>query len=362
VRVARISMVALTSAAVAAGAAVLLPETQSPMRIVAVLRSSLDEAPAKTVSAAPPPVVVVAAPGRVEPTTMPLELALSTIGQLKAVYVAAGDEIRRSELLAELDNADQHARVEETEATVALRQAQLEKLMNGARPEERREAAAQLAEAQAGLAYAKSEFNRQMPLAQAGASSRQSLDQTESSLQTAEAKEEEAAAALALLNAPPRVEDVAIAKANLAMARARLAEQQAMLDKTQLRSPIDGIVLRRYLRGGEAVGVTPPTPILEVGDTSRLRVRAEIDQTDIGRVAVGDRAWVTADAYPGRRFGGVVTWLAARVGRKTVHTDDPTDRSDTQVIDALIDLDHGIRLPVGLRVDVAIDTSQAAKN
>jgi HlyD family secretion protein len=352
-------MAVLTSVAVVAGAAMLLPEMQSSARITAVPRSSLDTAPTRTV---PAPASVVAAPGRVEPTTTPFELALSTIGQLKAVYVAAGDKIRRGELLAELDNADQHARVDEAEATVALRQAQLEKLKNGARPEERQEEAARLAEAKAGLAYAKSEFGRQMPLAQAGASSRQSLDQSESSLQTAEAKETVAAAAVALINAPPRLEDVAIDKANLVLARAQLAEQQAMLDKTQLRSPLDGIVLRRYLRGGEAVGVTPPTPILEVGDTSRLRVRAEIDQTDIGRVAVGDHAWVTADAYPGRRFGGVVTWLAARVGRKTVHTDDPADRSDTQVLDALIDLDHGVALPVGLRVDVTIAPSKIAKN
>jgi HlyD family secretion protein len=353
-------MVALTSAAVAAGA-VFLPEVQSSARITAALPLSLDEAPA-TALPAPLPAVIVAAPGRVEPTTTPLELALSMIGQLKAVYVDAGDEIHRGELLAELDNADQQARVEEAEATVALRQAQLTKLMNGARPEERQEAAAQLVGTQAGLAYAKREFGRQMPLAQAGASSRQLLDQSASSMQTAEAKEEAADAALALLNAPPRIEDVAIDKANLALARAQLAEQQAMLDKTLLRSPIDGLVLRRYLRGGEAVGVTPPTPILEVGDTVRLRVRAEIDQSDIGRVAVGDRAWVTADAYPGRRFGGGVSWLAARVGRKTVHTDDPTDRTDTQVLDALIDLSQGVRLPVGLRVDVTIQPSRVAEN
>jgi HlyD family secretion protein len=361
VHVAQISMIVLTSAAVAAGAAVLLPDMQSSMRMAAVLPSSLDETSAKAVSA-PPPVVIVAAPGRVEPRTAPLELALSTIGQLKAVYVAAGDEIHRGELLAELDNPDQQARVEEAEATVALRQAQLTKLQNGARPEERQEAAAQLAEVRAGLAYAKREFGRQMPLAQAGASSRQSLDQSESSLQTADAREAAAAAALALLNAPPRVEDVAIDKANLALAHAQLAEQQAMLDKTQLRAPIDGIVLRRYLHGGEAVGVTPPTPILEVGNTTRLRVRAEIDQSDIGRVAVGDRAWVTADAYPGLRFGGVVTRLATRVGRKTVRTDDPTDRIDIQVLNALIGLDQDVRLPVGLRVDVTIQPSRVARN
>jgi HlyD family secretion protein len=361
VSVTRISMAVLTSAAVVAGAAALIPWAQSPTRIAAALQSSVDEAPARP-APAPPPVAEVAAPGRVEPSTAPIELALASIGDLKAVYVAAGDKIHRGQLLAELDNADQQARTEEAAAGVALRQAQLDKLLNGARPEEKQEAAARLDEAQASLAYARHEFDRQMPLAQTGAASRQSLDQTQSTLQTAQAKQAAVAAALALLDAPPRVEDVAIARANLALARADLAEQQALLEKTRLRSPIDGIVLRRYLRGGEAVGVTPPTPILEVGDTSRLRIRAEVDQTDIGRVAVGDRAWVTADAYPGRRFAGVVTRLGERVGRKTVHTDDPTDKSDTQVLDALIALDPGVHLPVGLRVDVVIQQLAVARN
>src|SRR2546430_2702106 len=84
----------------------------------------------------------------------------------------------------------------------------------------------------------------------------------------AEAKHAANGAAVALINAGPRAEDVAIAKANLALARSNLEEQRALLAKTQLHAPIDGIVLRRYLRTGEVTSIQPPTPILEVGDTS----------------------------------------------------------------------------------------------
>jgi HlyD family secretion protein len=357
-------MAVAASAVLIVGGSLVFPWAQSPPVHIAALLQSLDAAPPAPAQPAPvtPPVAVVAAPGRVEPATPPVELAFAAVGRLRAVYVSGGDKIHRGELLAELDNADQQARTREAAASVVLRQAELDKLQNGARAEERNEAAARLDEANANLAYARREFERRMPLAQTGAASRQSLDQAQSALRQAEARQSAAAAAATLINAPPRPEDVAIAKATLALAQAKLAEQQALLEQTQLRSPFDGVVLRRYLRPGEAIGAIQPTPVLEVGDTSRLRVRAEIDQTDIARVAAGDRVWVTADAYPGRRFGGVIARLGERVGRKTVHTDDPTAKTDTQVLDALIDLDPGVHLPVGLRVDVTIKPAGIARN
>jgi HlyD family secretion protein len=303
----------------------------------------------------------VAAPGRVEPYSEEIELAVGLIGALRAVYVEEGDRIHRGQLLAELDNADQQARVDEAEATVQRREAEIEKLLRGARSEERRAVAAQLDEAAANLSFAKHELERRTPLAQSGVASRQSMDQTRSALDAAQAQHAAKQAAVALINAPPRAEDVSIAQANLALARANLAEQRALFAKTQLRSPIDGIVLRQYLRAGEVISVQPPTPILGVGDTSRLRVRAEIDETDIARVEAGERVWVTADAYPSQRFGGTVYRISQRLGRKMVHTDNPSEKLDTKILEALIDLDAEARLPVGLRVDVTIELPAVAE-
>jgi HlyD family secretion protein len=342
---ARIAATALAGLALAAGGAAFLLAPRP-------VDSAAPPAPA-----AVPTAGVIAAPGRVEPRSRERELAVGVIGALKGVYVEEGDTVRRGQLLAEVDNDDLKAHIAAAEAALRRREAERDRLLHGARPEERRAAAAQLAEAEANLAQARRELDRLLPLSRTGVASTQAVDQARSALAVAEAQQAAKAAAAALINAPPRAEDVAIAEANLSSAQADLQERRALLAKTQLLAPIDGIVLHRYLREGEVISIQPPTPILQIGDKSSLRVRAEIDETDIGRLAVGQRAAITADAYPGERFGGTVARIAPRMGKKRVYTDDPTEKLDTKVLEALIDLDPTVRLPVGLRVDVRIEAA-----
>jgi len=146
VSVSRTSMAVLTSAALVAVGAVMLHWLREPVRVAAVAPPAIEQPVSQ-----PVPIGqaqrAVAAPGRVEPSSEPIELALGLIGQLKAVFVAEGDAVHVGQMLAELDNGDQQARADAAAATVALRHAELDKLMNGARPEQRREAAARLDEA-----------------------------------------------------------------------------------------------------------------------------------------------------------------------------------------------------------------------
>jgi len=135
--------------------------------------------------------------------------------------------------------------------------------MAGARAEERRAVAAPLDEAAANPSFAKNELERRERLAESGVAPRQCMDQTCSALGAADASYAAKQAAVALMNAPPRTEDIAMAEANLAQAQADLEEQRAQFAKTHLRSPIDGVVLRRYLRPGDVISIQPPTPILE---------------------------------------------------------------------------------------------------
>lgn len=357
-------------AVVLAGSAATLPMMVPPGETGArlpMLASATLSAGAAGTAAAPGPAPAagvgrVAARGRIEPVSEQLELAIGVVGTLAHVYVDQGDPVRKGQLLADLINDDQRARVQEAKATVALREAELAKLLNGARPEERREAAARLEQLKARLALTELDLGRVRPLAAQGVSSQQSLDRAVSSHDEMVAQVEASTAALELINAPPRDEDVAMARANLALAQAILKQQQSLLEKTELRSPIDGVVLQRYLKSGETIAIQPLMPIVEVGDTSRLRVRAEIDETDIGRVSLGDQVWISAEAFPGRRFGGRVSRISPRMGRKTVSSDRPTEKTDTNVLDVLVDLDNDVRLPTGLRVDVYIGPSQVAGN
>uniref|UniRef100_A0A0U1PAD0 Secretion protein HlyD n=1 Tax=Mizugakiibacter sediminis TaxID=1475481 RepID=A0A0U1PAD0_9GAMM len=128
-----------------------------------------------------------------------------------------------------------------------------------------------------------------------------------------------------------------------------------MLEKSRIRAPVSGVVLQRELREGETVVALSPLPVARIGDLSQRYVRADIELLDIGRVRVGQRATITSDAYPGRRYAGTVVQLGQRMGERHSVSEDPADKRDVKVLDARIRLDGDPPLPVGLRVDVAID-------
>ena len=130
-----------------------------------------------------------------------------------------------------------------------------------------------------------------------------------------------------------------------------------MLAKTVVRAPMDGVILRRHLRAGETVSDKPEFPIFTMADDSILRVRVDVDETDVARVAVGQAAWFTADAFGDRKFLGHVVRVGEQLGRKRVRTDEPTERIDTKILETLVQLDGHPPLPVGLRVDSYIQTA-----
>jgi len=298
--------------------------------------------------------IAAAAAGRIEPVSEERELAATTVGRL--VFVATeGDAVSAGDIVAEIDNSDLKAQLAGAEARIKMRQSELERLKNGAREETRREAEAAVADADATVRLADVLLQRRRLLAGTGDASIETVDRARADFDGAVARRKLLAERLALLNGPPRPEDVAIAEANLDMANADAVTLRAQIEKTRLRSPIDGVVLRRYVAIGETVSVQPPTLIATVGDVSQLRIRADVDEADIARVVVGQKAWATADAYGDHRFHGVVTKVGMRLGPKEIRTDAPTERLDTRVLQVLIDLDHAVKLPVGLRVDVFLE-------
>ncbi len=298
------------------------------------------------------PAVHVVAPGLVEPISEEIEIASDVIGRLKSVPVQEGDVITRGEILAEVENADLKAELAVAEANVEKQQAELDRLKNGARPEERQAAAAELDEAAARERQAQRDLARKAPLAETGVESRSKLDEAAATASATAARRAALAAQQALIDGAPRPEDVRVAEAELAQAQAKVAEIHAEIDKTILRSPIDGVVLSRQKKTGETVSNLPPTVIMHIGDISRLRVRADVDETDIAHLAVGQRVSVSADAFGDRRFGGTIVHLASSLGRKNFRTDRPTEKVDTKILETLIDLDPDVHLPVGLRVDM----------
>lgn len=299
---------------------------------------------------------IIAGAGRVEPESEDIKLGTELSGKLKAVYVEEGDHVRKGQLLAELENADYRAQVESARAELDQRTAELSKVVNGARREERREAYSSVEEARAVMVNAESEMQRRQKLFTAGVVSKEEADQYSKEYDVAKAKYQASVEHHQLLDESAREEDRSIAEASLASARAKLDQAQALYAKTLVRSPIDGTVLRKQHRVGESVsnGSTVPDPVLTLGATDHLRVRVDVDEADVNKLAVGQRAYVTAEAYGDTRYWGHIVRIGRELGRKNVRTDEPTERVDMKILETLIELDGDQHLPVGLRVSTFI--------
>jgi HlyD family secretion protein len=324
--------------------------------IVVASRRAHESAVASQAAIANRAPLLIAGPGRVEPSSEDIKIGSELSGRLKLVNVEEGDAIHRGQVLAELENADYRAQVESARANVVAKEAVLRKVVNGARHQERDAAWSSVNEAKAVLENSKLELNRRQELFSAGVVSREELDRYAREADVAQAKYDNSVQQHALVDDHAREEDRSLAEADLKLAQGQLEEAQARYEKTFIRSPIDGSVLRKHHRSGESVSnsSTVPDPILTIGDRKTLRVRVDVDETDVSKVNVGQKAYVTADAFRGQKFWGHVVRVGQQLGPKNVRTDEPTEKVDTKILETLVELDAGSRLPDGLRVDAFI--------
>lgn len=323
---------------------------------------------------------MVAAPGRVEPVSEEIEISAEIPGRIKEIHVEEGERVKRGQILAELINDDYTARLasaktqitsllaqrDSATARLAQAQAELRRVVNGARVEERREARASVEQTDAVAENAQREVERRRKLFANGDIPREELDRAERDLRVALARQNEIKERFNFVDAAARVEDVDKAKAAVSLAEsfvreidarlkeanAGIDEAEARLEKTIIRSPISGIVLRKKMQVGESITPeNPNTSIFTIADTSVLRVRVDLDETDVAKVKEGQSAFVTASAYGDKKFTGRVIRISQILGRKNIRTDEPKERVDTKILEVLIELDAGQTLPAGLRVD-----------
>lgn len=302
----------------------------------------------------------VAGPGMVEPLSESVKVGSEVTGRLQSVLVDEGDTVKRGQVLAVLVNDDYRAAVLASRATLADRKASLEKIINGARRQERNEAQAAVRETETNANNAAAEMARRERLYQKGVVSREETENFENQYKMAKARYDEALQHFKLIDAEARPEDVEMARAAVQLAQADLEQNEAKYRKTFVRSPLDGVILRRHHRAGEIVvnSASSPDPIFTLGDCRILRVRVDVDEADVAQLRVGERAYVTARTFGDRKFWGRVVQIGEQLGKKNVQTDEPTEHVDRKILETLVQLDSGGELPVGLRVDSYIETSR----
>jgi multidrug resistance efflux pump len=268
-------------------------------------------------------------------------------------------EIRVGQVVARLDCHDIENVIAADNAAVEGSIQIRKRLMHGGREEERQAAAAETSAAHSVQVQAQLQFDRMSKLQKDGVVSRDDLDRARRDLEVASSTLNAAEQREMLAKATPLKEEVARADADVLAAEEKARVDKARLGKCSITAPLSGTVLRVISKAGETVSTITRTPIISLSDTSQLCVRAEVDERDIGRVSTGQKVQIVVDAYPDKKFYGRVKRIGELMGRKAVRSGDPSEKSDRDVLDVIVELDQtDARLVVGLRVTAQFINSQ----
>jgi HlyD family secretion protein len=286
-----------------------------------------------------PLVATVSASGSLNAVTTVL-VGSQVSGQIKELFVDFNSPVRKDQVIARIDPSTFEAKVgqaraelESAGASVVNQQAQVERAR--ADVENARaalvEGQAQTAKARVAVADARRDLDRKGELYRRELIARSEMDTAQAAFDSGmaqeastRAREQALAAAIRSSEAQLKVTEAALesARAQVKQREAALRQAQVDLDHTVIRAPVDGVVVSRAVDVGQTVAASlqAPTLFTIAQDLTKMQVETSVDEADIGRIKVDDRATFSVDAFPGETFAGTVTQIrkAAQIVQNVV--------------------------------------------
>ncbi len=342
-----------------------------------------------------PEITTVTALGRLEPAGEIIQVSVSSSAEgnrIEELLVTEGEEIEKGQIIAVLDSRDRaEAALKQAQEQVRVAQAKLAQVKAGAKTgeieaqkaaiarieaERSNDIAAQTAmvsRTEAELRNAQVEYQRYQQLYNQGAISASERDNKELILETAKeqlaeakanlsriksAQKQQIAEAKATLNkiAEVRPVDVEVAAAEVREAQAAVATAKVDRDRAYIKSPQAGTVIKILTRPGEVVSSNEG--VARIGQINQMYAVAEVYESDIGKVKLGQKATVTSSAISGE-LTGTVEHIGLEVERQEVVNTDPTANIDAKVVEVKVKLDKESSQKVAgltnLLVNVRID-------
>jgi HlyD family secretion protein len=244
----------------------------------------------------------VVATGKVTPITK-VEVKSKASGIVKKLLVDAGDKVKKGQLLAQLDKVEIEAQVEQSRAAVESAEASL---TSSEADYERAKVDAEGPD----VPLLKRAYDRAVGMAKAGVVSTSALEDAQKNYELALNKQNVSKAQATVLKAK-----IAQARGQLGQDRANLKQLEEQLSYTDIQSPIDGVVLSRDVEMGDAVSSilvlgSSATLVMTLGDTSSVYVKGKVDESDIGKVYLGQPARIKVESFKDKTFNGVVTKIS----------------------------------------------------
>ena len=255
---------------------------------------------------------VVEASGTINPVNI-VSVGSTVSGLMKEIYVDYNSEVKKGQLLAQIDPATFQAQVDQNQAQINNAEANLAKL-------------------NAEMAYAEKTYQRYKNLYNKNFIARSELDQAESDYLSKKAS-------------------IRAQRASISQARASLNTSMTNLGYTKIIAPVDGTIIKRAIDVGQPVAASFQAPELFTiaQDLKKMQIEVNVSEADIGRVKEGQNAEYTLDGYPDSTFHGKVTQVRL----------DSTTTSNVVTYTVIVSVDNeDLKLKPGMTANVSIITSQ----
>jgi len=251
-----------------------------------------------------------------------IELASKVIGKVAWIGVEKGDRVRKDQVLVRLEDDEYKAQVQQARGNLLNLQAQLAQLLNGSRPEEVSRAQADVVQARADQENARVTLERTRQLVTEGVLAKQALDDAQARYDGAVAKVNSLQRTSDLVKIGPRQEQIDAMRGMIEQAKGQLAYAQTQLDNTVIRAPVTGTILDRNVEKGEFVTTGfvgdrgAKGYVVTMADLKDLKVELDINQNDFAKLDPKEKAVVTTDAFPDRKYQGIIDEISPEANRQ----------------------------------------------
>ncbi len=244
----------------------------------------------------------VVATGKIQPVTQ-VEIKSKASGIIQKLYVNFGDPVHKGQVLCELDKNDLQPLLREAQAALGVAEAQV----TTAKADYERYKVDSVAP---DLPFLKNDRDRGRKMLSAGLIAQNTYEDMDKAFQMATNKQKSAIVNLASAQAA-----ITKAEAQLEQQRANVAVAEENLQNATIASPIDGVVLSRDREVGDAVSSilnqgASATLIMTLGDLREVYVKGKVDESDVGKIYLGEPARITVDSYKDQKFTGTVTKIS----------------------------------------------------
>jgi HlyD family secretion protein len=299
------------------------------------------------------------APGRVEPWSGEIRIGSAAMGRVGEVLVKINDIVFPGEAMIRIEDEEVRNRHAKAELQYTLRKRA--RPAATAKNAERRKHEDAVGDGETAVVDARTAVDRAAAAKRTGNGSDEDLATARKSLANAREQLQQRRAELAKFEADAAATTPSELEGQFSMARVDLRGAEAALDNLIVRAPTAGTVLQVNVRAGELASPSAPQPLIVLGDLSKLRVRAEIDERDYGDIKVGQRVVVRSPAFRGRDVAGTVSSIAPIIDAGRIGARGQRNLTDVNVAEVVIDLAEAGPLAVGMKVDVYFSRDEATR-